>query len=108
MKLRFKKYDTFGTCGVRWDAVVDAESEQFYRIVINLSGLYVAYYCEGLEPNGITPKKMELVRRDVKLSNCKLKAQAHHDRTTNKAKAEAERSVRYSAALECVRLPYKD
>lgn len=80
-----------------WDSPITEDS--FFRICVNLSGLYVLYRCKGLAPNGITPLKMDRVKESGSLRELKATA------------SELGASfVRQAASTDYshIRLPYKD
>jgi len=72
-QLKFKKMIS-NSGRSRWDA--DAGGGKFYRILPS-NGWYALYACEGLEINGVTPKKMTLLKECRFLRYCKIVAQNH-------------------------------
>ena len=80
-----------------WDSPITGD--EFFRILLNLSGLYVLYRCKGLAANGVTPLKMYRMQESKSIRKLK-----------NVARELSESFLQQAANADYshVRLPYKD
>ncbi|MDE6397739.1 MAG: hypothetical protein K2L51_00295 [Clostridiales bacterium] len=85
-----------------WDA--PRKEGEFLRITQNLSGQYVLYHCYGLDGNGITPLRSDIVARADTLRDCKKAAQEKYEPKEIKTLTTTKTTPDYSH----VRMPYKD